>query len=204
MDNWTEWKTYWWDVTAASFNLAVDIWPIPTVIWGVVIVAITSLVFRKLGRLDEAKNIAIAFAVSLAVTIVTFVLFVLVIGPFLHSKGLAPALTELETLRTEKRNLATTIEDLKTQRDDTIREKKLSEEAKDILQAELDKARQRLDDRKASVAEKVRRKAVSDKLGRLLEEGEALKAQSLTQVQKPAPVAEADKWRDRTAEYVKK
>ena len=103
MDSWTAWKVYWWDVTTASFNWAVDIWPWQTVLFGVVIVAITTGVFWKLGRNDEVKNIAIGFAVSLAVSIVAFVLFVLLIGPFLHSKGMKATVTELETLRTEKK-----------------------------------------------------------------------------------------------------
>jgi hypothetical protein len=97
MDSWTAWKSYWWDVTTASFNWAVDIWPWQTVLFGVVIVAITTGVFWKLGRYDEVKNIAIGFAVSLGVSIVAFVLFVFLVGPFLHSEGAKAKLTELET-----------------------------------------------------------------------------------------------------------
>jgi hypothetical protein len=88
MENWTEWKAYWWDVIVASFNWAVNIWPMPTVLFGVVIVAITTGVFLKLGRYHEVKNTLIGFFVSLVVTIVAFVLFVLLIGPFLHSEGI--------------------------------------------------------------------------------------------------------------------
>jgi hypothetical protein len=102
---WSGWKAYWVEVITSSFNWAVTVWPIPTVLLGVVIVAITTGVFWRLGRYDEVKNIAIGFFVSLAVSIATFVLFMLLIGPFLHFKGIAPTLTELETLRNEKKNL---------------------------------------------------------------------------------------------------
>ena len=98
MDNWTEWKAYWWDVLAESFNWAVTLWPIPTVLLGCFVTAITMAIHWQLGQRSEAKNIGISLGVGVIASGVAFFLFVILIGPFLHSKGIAPTLTKLETL----------------------------------------------------------------------------------------------------------
>ena len=211
MESLAEWKTYWWDVIAASFNWVVILWPIPTIILGAVIMLVTALVYSKLGRPTDAKSIYIAFAVGLAVSVATFVLFVLFIGPFLHFIKMVPSLTELETLRAEKKNLGTTIEELKVERDGALTQQKLFEEARDILRGELDKVRgeltdasKRLDDKRSAKAEKGRQKAIREHLGLLFGEGQALLRLCFTQVKNPAPLPEAMEWLNKTYEYVKR
>lgn len=208
MDSLAEWKTYWWDVTATTFNWAVDIWPWQTVLFGVVIVAITTWVFWRLGKKDEVKNLAIDFLVSLVVSIVAFVLVVILVGPFLHSEGIKSKLTELEAVRTEKANFGTAIKELEAQRDDVTNQLKLSQEAMDIQNSEIGKLRRELgdtrkqvDDKNASMAEKVTRQAHSEKIAAFLDAGEAIKRKCF--LGSDTPRKEAVEWHDQIVNYLK-
>jgi hypothetical protein len=117
-------------------------------------------------------------------------------------------LTELNELRIEKKNFATTIEEFKTQRNDAIGEKKLFEEARDILQAESDKlrlelnqARRQLDDRKALIDEKAARQTHKEKLAAFLDAGEAIKRKCFSGLDTPRK--EAVEWHDQILSYLK-
>ena len=170
---------------------------------------VTSWIYYKLGRSAEAEKITIAFAIGLAVNVAAFVLFVLLIGPFLHFKEIAPSLIELGTLRAEKENYATTIEELKYQRDHATSEKKLSEEATDFLNSEIGKLRRELGDarkqaneKKASIAERVARDAHRDTFAQFLHEGKAMQQEcfnGLTQT----PKKDFLDWHDKVLAYVK-
>ncbi len=205
MDALSEWGSYWGEITASSFNWAVTLWPIQTVAFGVVIVVITTGVFWRLGKREEVKNIAIGFFVSLIVSIVAFVIFVILVGPFLHSEGGKAKLAELDQLRTDKANFDTTIKELKAQRDDAINRLKLSEEAMDIQNSEIGKLRRelgdagrQLDDKKASMAEKVARNTLKGKFLIYLHSAQIIKQNCLSGLKDYSPMKEFEEWYKQT------
>lgn len=110
------WIGYWYQVFVACLNWIIELYPIPTVIIGVLITGATVTGFMFIGKRDEARNIVLAFAFGLAACCVTFAGLVIVWGPYLHLQQREKELTdaakiEYGTMETSKNNQIKTLND---------------------------------------------------------------------------------------------
>ncbi|UVT14609.1 MAG: hypothetical protein H8K04_12205 [Nitrospira sp.] len=78
------WIGYWHQVIVACFYWAIELYPFPTLMFGVFITLITAIGFIFVGKHKEARNVVLAFCFGLAVCALAILGVALTWGPYIH------------------------------------------------------------------------------------------------------------------------